>query len=392
MHPLSFVPLAADKLCVKILPRAMRQEFPNVNRDEHVDPVHQWSVIGHGWAVHLLGRAVGLSSEETADSPRRPMAGPRHAYLLLGPPQVGKTTLARAFAQALLCTHPTTRPCGQCRSCRLMARGSHPDFRLVAPVDRAGDVDRANGILRVEQATEIIREAALSPMEGTYKFFLVQDMHRANDSFSNKLLKTLEEPAPQVVLCLTAHDRTALLSTIVSRCQILELRPLDSETIERGLIEKWQAEREQAVLLARLANGRLGWAVTQLQDSAGWQQRREQLQQLWQLSKAGRVERLAFASKLAANRNDQHLFSLLALWVNWWRDVMLAQAGSMTACSNVDFQTEIESQARAFSSLDVRQYLHTLARIESYLHHTVNTGLALDVLLLQLPRSQHSRT
>jgi DNA polymerase-3 subunit delta' len=268
-----------------------------------------------------------------------------------------------------------------------MARGAHPDFRLVQPRDKEGAADRANGTLKVEQAAELIHEAALRPVEARYKVFLIQDAHTANDSFANKLLKTLEEPPPTVILLLTALDRASVLPTIVSRCQVLELRPLAVETIRQALSDRWQAPAEQAELFARLANGRLGWAVAQLADQAGADRRQQQLAQLWRLAAAGAVERLDFAEQLATGRNNQQLFALLALWGTWWRDLLLAQTGCADACCNVDQQAEIERQAALFSSADVRAYLHTLRRIDGYLHHTVNTRLALDVLLLRMPQA-----
>jgi DNA polymerase III subunit delta' len=333
-----------------------------------------WPVVGHEWAIRLLQRSLASSTR-----------GPRHAYLFLGSPQVGKSTLARAFAQALLCTDPTQRPCGICRACRLVEKGGHPDFRLIQPTDRNGAVDRQNGLLRVEQAGEIIHDAMLHPIEGQYKVFLIQDMHQANDSFSNKLLKTLEEPPGYVVLCLTAHDRSNLLPTIVSRCQVLELRPVDGPSIENALVARWQASPEDATLWARLSHGRLGWAVNQLTSSEKGTERRTQIAELRHLAHARAVERLQFSQKLSAGRNDEVLFPLLALWVSWWRDVLLVQSGCADSCSNVDLIDALQDDARAFDAEEVRAFLHTLSRIEGYLRHTVNTGLALDVLLLQLP-------
>jgi DNA polymerase-3 subunit delta' len=337
-------------------------------------PQVAWPIVGHEWAVRLLQRTLQPEA-----------AGLRHAYLLLGPPQVGKSTLARIFAQALLCTAADDRPCGECRSCRLMARSSHPDFRLLQPRDKEGEVDRADGTLKVEQAAELIHAAALSPVEARYKVFVIQDAHTANDSFANKLLKTLEEPPDHVILCLTAVDRASLLPTIVSRCQVIELRPLPVQTIQAALVSQWQVGSEQAELLARLANGRMGWAVEQLQDREGAGRRMEQLSQLWKLVAADRVERLGFAEQLAGGRNNQQLFAMLALWSLWWRDVLLAQAGCLDGCCNVDQQAEIKRQAALLSPEVVRNYLHTLQRIDGYLHHTVNTRLALDVLVLRLP-------
>jgi DNA polymerase-3 subunit delta' len=332
-----------------------------------------WAVQGHAWAVHLLQRTL------------QPTAGPRHAYLFLGPPQVGKSTLAHEFARALLCQNEQARPCGSCRSCGLFHRNTHPDLRWIQPRDKDDKVDRVNGMLKVEQAAEIIHEAALRPVEGRYKIFIIQNVQQANLSFANKLLKTLEEPPDHVVLLLTAADRNSLLPTIVSRCQVLELRPLAVADIERALRIGWQADPTQAALLARLANGRLGWAVQQLSDEAGAAQRQEQLAQLWNLTHAGRVARLAFAEQSAEKRNNQHLFAMLEVWTTWWRDVLLTQVGCPEACCNVDQPDEIARQAAALDVATVRDYLATLQRIEAYLHHTVNTRLALDVLLLRLP-------
>lgn len=339
-----------------------------------------WPVYGHARAVALLQRSLQPPQLGTAPSK------PHHASLFLGPRQVGKSTLARIFAQAILCSDPLHRPCGVCRSCQLMQRGSHPDFRLLQPVDRGGAVDRLNGILRVEQAAELIHDAALRAVEGRYKVFLIQDFHNANDAFANKLLKTLEEPPEHVILCLTAIDRSQLLPTISSRCQLIELRPLTPAVIAHALVTTWQAAPEQANLLARLANGRLGWAVQQLAEPAGQQERLTQLQTLCQMLAANRIARLALAEQLAANRDSQQLFGLLEVWLSWWRDLLLAQAGCADECTNIDQLDEISRQAQRVSMKEIQAYLARLSRIEGYLHHTVNTRLALDVLLLQMPR------
>jgi DNA polymerase-3 subunit delta' len=223
-------------------------------------------------------------------------------------------------------------------------------------------------------------------MEARYKVFFIQDFHNAHPAFANKLLKTLEEPPDHVLLLLTARDRESILPTIVSRCQVLELRPLTVAEVEKALVEKWKAPAEQAALLARLAKGCLGWAVQQLADRDGLHRRQEQLAQLQQLVQASRVERLHFVDQMASDRNNEQLFAMLELWTTWWRDVLLTQVGCPEACCNVDQQAEIARQAAGLESNIVREYLHTLHRIEGYLHHTVNTRMALDVLLLRLPQ------
>lgn len=365
--------------------RAVRVRITRVMSDHHLSQSAAWPVYGHAWAIRQL--ATAASAEATT-------RGPRHAYLFVGPRQIGKSTFARAFAKTLLCESAAGRPCGVCRSCQLMSKEAHTDFRLVQPTRKAKDaersdgfvVDRLDGTLRTEQATDIVRDVMLRPMEGRYKIVLIQDMHTANASFANKLLKTLEEPPPHVVLCLTALDRSSLLPTIVSRCQVLELRPLDVATVEHALVEHWHAQPAQANLLARLANGRLGWAVEQLHSKDGMHERQSRLEMLWSLIRADRIERLAFAEQVAAARSGVQLFGLLELWASWWRDVMLAQAGCSEACTNIDHLQVIVEQSAALSPERVQEFMKTLKRVDEMLHHTVNTRLALDVLLLRLPQ------
>jgi DNA polymerase-3 subunit delta' len=333
-----------------------------------------WPVYGHTHVIAALQQTL-----QRGDAPY-------HANLFLGPRQVGKSTVVHAFAQAILCTDEVRRPCGNCRACRLMSRASHPDFRLLQPLDKNGAVDRLNGTLRAEQAAELIHDAALRPVESRYKVFLIQDFHNANDTFANKLLKTLEEPPEPIVLCLTATDRSQLLPTIVSRCRLTELRPLPPPLIAQALQARWQAPPEQATLLARLSNGRLGWAVDQLSHPDSQQTRLGHLQTLWQLLAADRIERLALAEQLASNRNNQQLFGLLEIWLTWWRDLLLVQTGCAGQCANIDQQARLIQQATQISLADTQHYLGLLRQVEGYLHHTVNTRLALDVLLLHMPR------
>jgi DNA polymerase-3 subunit delta' len=337
-----------------------------------------WQVVGHDWAVKYL------SNQPT----------PHHAYLFAGPRHVGKSTLVRDYARLLFCTS-RNRPCGYCRHCQLLADGAHPDFIVVAPMEsdpekaREGQsikVDRDAGKMYVNQAEAIVTAASLRPMEARYKLFHVQDAERVTgDAFFNKLLKTIEEPPSHVVICITVSDRSEILSTVASRCQNIALQPVDRSIVQRALTERWGVEAEKASLLARLANGRLGWAVEESRKKSMWEERETLLQELWALVRGDAAQRLA-ASEQMAKKKDARLFATLETWQGWWRDVLVVQAGAPQGVINIDKQDELQRQAQSVPASEVQSYLSKIDEVVAALRHTVNARLALDALLLRMPQ------
>jgi DNA polymerase III subunit delta' len=334
-----------------------------------------WPVVGHEWATGLLERAITGGRL-------------RHAHLFSGPEQVGKTTVAMAFAQALLCDADAGFPCGQCRSCQRVAAGRHPDVQTIAAGKNA---------IQIEQIRLLQADAALLPLEGRRRIFIIQEIERASLPAANALLKTLEEPPPQVVLLLTCSHPDQLLPTIVSRCQIIALRPLPLEEIRATLETRWQADPERSALLARLSSGRLGWAVAALSDSNLWRLRAKSFDDLLSLTTADHFGRLvyteslsrSFAGGVARGQEDalpgSTISIVLEFWVSWWRDIWMIQQGVVHAIANLDRRLQLGQQAALFTSEQVEGALTDLMDTLRRLRVNVNARLALDVLVLRIP-------
>ena len=164
-----------------------------------------WNIIGHQQTLTFFEHAQSLGHLA-------------HAYLLTGPAQVGKRTLALALGQALLCIKdaaaPPGGPCGTCQACAKVQNGAHPDLRVVYPTE-------SKTVLGIEEIRELIGAAALQPQEGRYSIFILPKAERLSIPAANAFLKTLEEPSPHTILFLTATDDQLLPPTIISRCQVL---------------------------------------------------------------------------------------------------------------------------------------------------------------------------
>ncbi|MHB1007431.1 MAG: DNA polymerase III subunit [Chloroflexota bacterium] len=340
-----------------------------------------WDLVGHDKAIARLDRA--LKAGRIA-----------HFYLITGPARVGKTTLALRLAQALNCAGPAERPCGECRACRRIEAGTHLDVRVIRLEPRPDGGDEGRGRPRsgeknigIDQVRQLLHEAALSPGEGRFKVYLVQDAENLSIEAANSLLKLLEEPPPQVVLILTAADANMLLPTIVSRCQPVRLQPVPADVIALHLQTRYGVETGRAAVLARIAAGRIGWAIAAAGDSTQVQERGETLGRLVALAHAGLAERFAVAGDLAADFGHERasVYFGLDLWTTWWRDVLLVQTGAEEMVANADRLDVLRAQANSCRADEAQAFLVRIGVARAQLEQNVNARLALESLLLHIP-------
>ena len=336
-----------------------------------------WELIGHEWAVNLLRQHI--ASDQV-----------RHAYLITGPEGVGKRTLAMRFVQALNCSDPE-KPgeiCGRCRACNFIQRKQFPDLHIVEAED-------VGGILKVEQIRELQHQLALSPYEGKKRVALLLRFHEANANAANALLKTLEEPAPKVVMLLTAQSKESLLPTIPSRCEILLLRDVSHNQIEEALIERGE-DHDTAALLARLAAGRPGWAFHHASNPDLLNERTEYLEDLINILQAGRLERFKHIDRInrewekERKRGGEHprlrAIGALEYWVSLWRDAMLLAYDATAEQRNVDRLSDIKRLVSALPPGQISKDLGKIERLKSDLQKNANVRLAMETLMLDLPR------
>jgi DNA polymerase-3 subunit delta' len=330
-----------------------------------------WNMLGHEWAVDMLHQHAARGDV-------------RHAYLFCGPPGLGRRTLALRLAQALNCTRPIAPgiPCGTCRDCKQIQAMQHPDMNVIQALDADG-LPKEGGTLKVDQVREVQHSLSLKPYQSKYRVALFLRFQEANDNAANALLKTLEEAPAHAILLLTADTPEQLLPTIVSRCEILRLRPLPVGAIESDLIERGLDE-ERARLLAHISGGRPGYARRLMDDSTVLEKREERLNDLQTLLPAPRVEKFSYAEKLAKDKDAMR--QVILVWLSYWRDVMLRVAQAETPLVNVDRNMEIEFLAGRLNLSTARRVVNDLESVLEKMDKNVNSRLLAEVLLLDFPK------
>jgi len=223
-----------------------------------------------------------------------------------------------------------------------------------------------------------------APTQLPSKVYIIDEAHQITGAAANAFLKTLEEPPSHVVLLLTSNSRDLVLPTVLSRCQIVTLRTLPIAAVQDALQSRWGVADDQATLLARLSGGRLGWAVAAVTDPHVWQARDKYLDDLLALAAEGVIKRLAYAEELS--RNGKNVDTALGLWASWWRDLLLVQQGQGDALLNLDRKTQLIQQAELYRPEQVQAALAELVQTLRRVRGNVNLRLALDVLLLRMPR------
>ncbi|MFN8676095.1 MAG: AAA family ATPase [Thermomicrobiales bacterium] len=310
-------------------------------------------------------------------------------YLLSGPKGVGKSALARAFAQALMCERPASadlaEPCGVCRSCRNVLRNTHPDIELFDLRAQATLLEGKAGkgtTLTIELVRQLRAAAALLPVEASRRLVIVDDAETLLEPAQQALLKTLEEPPLTVTMLLLCDEPEALLATVRSRCQEIAVRPQPQSAITEALVARG-APAEQAQEIALLSRGSVAWAVAAVSDSALLAARRDARAAAAAWLAGSPYERLATAYRLGDQftKRREDVIATVQMVVQLLREELLRVAGASALRQDEDRQVSegtLAALARALSST-----LQCLSDLDA----NVRPRLAMEAMVLAWPSS-----
>lgn len=268
-----------------------------------------------------------------------------HAQMFLGREGYGTLPLAIAYAQYINCQHRTDDDsCGECPSCRQISQLAFPDLHFVFPVPSTGstsvkpvsdtfykqwsefikqnqygtyqqwldyaDAGNSQGLIRVDESSDIIRKMSMKTFSAEYKIMIVWFPEKMNPDCANKLLKLIEEPYPNTLFVLVAESTEKIISTIISRTQLVKIPRIADDDMLRGIKEKMAMGNEDAQNLARISEGDFSKAMEYGSSSADLAQDLELFMKLMRTSYSFKApDMIAMADELASlGREKQKAF------------------------------------------------------------------------------------
>ncbi|MDA3840126.1 MAG: DNA polymerase III subunit delta' [Patescibacteria group bacterium] len=345
---------------------------------------YKWPLIGNKKNIDFLSR--GLANNKLTSS-----------YIFSGPDNMGKTKLAEHFAKIILCEEKDTsyseKPCGTCSSCKKFnsqttndnpeKEFAHGDFYIVKK-----EKDKKN--ISVEQVRDLIRSFGMSSFSDSYKVGIIKHADTLSESASNALLKILEEPRKKVVIILVSSNIDKMLTTIISRCQVLDFGPVEINKINKYLLDNYKLTRSAAKNYSRISLGRPALALKFIEDKEFYSNYTHRLDLLLDLIESGDInEKFSLVAsmidkKLSGLEASAVLKRLLETLQGVYRDLYLINYGLNNLVQNEIVDTRLKKMQVKNSINKITNILDEIEKSEDYIGANLSSKLILENITLSL--------
>lgn len=300
-----------------------------------------------------------------------------HAYIINGERSAGKEFIAKTFAMALQCENRQgIEPCQECHSCRQALSGNHPDIIFITH-------EKPNTISVDDIRSQINGDVAIKPYSSPRKIYIMNEGEKMTVQAQNALLKTLEEPPEYAVILILTTNANSLLPTILSRCVVLNMKPVRDEQIKRFLMESMEVPSYKAEICTAFARGNVGKARMLAKSEEFDKVKDEAITLLKYIGEMEINEIVAAIKKINEYKFDVNDY--LDILSIWYRDVLMFKATH--DANNLIFREEIQyirKVADKSTYEGIEEIIDALEKSKQRLTANVNFDLTMELLLLTI--------
>lgn len=299
-----------------------------------------------------------------------------HAYIINGEKSSGKEFIAKVFAMALQCERGGTDPCQECHSCHQALSGNQPDIIRLTH-------EKPNTISVDDIRAQINNDVGIKPYSSPYKVYIVNEAEKMTVQAQNAILKTLEEPPEYAVILLLTSNLNSLLPTILSRCVVLNMKPVADELVKKYLMQQLQVPDYKAEVCVAFARGNIGKAKALASSEDFENVKSEALSLLKYIQDMEMHEIVMAIKKITEYKLDVNDY--LDIMAIWYRDVLLFKATS--DANHLVFHEELQAIRRVAgrSSYEgIESVINALQKAKNRLNANVNFDLTMELLLMEI--------
>lgn len=319
------------------------------------------SIIGHKEQIAFLEKA--LSTNKLS-----------HSYIFEGVSGIGKKTIGMSFAKLIFCKEENDILCHECDACKRFESENHPDFMLILPDGKS---------IKNEQVEKFQEFVSIKPYLGDHKIILIDDASTMTVSAQNRILKTLEEAPKNVVIIFICETMSALLPTIVSRCQRLSFNRIDQVLIKEYLIEQHQLPEEEASVYSQFGDGSLKKAVDAVTSESFKDARSLSMKLLLAMHSQERSKTITIADELS--KLELSLVECFDIMETYYRDLMMLLVfGQNKRIMNTDYLDDLRKCGQLIKRKKLINYIEAIENAKKMLKENVNESIALDGLIVAL--------
>lgn len=321
------------------------------------------SIIGHTNVIKSLQNSIANDRVS-------------HAYIINSEDEMSRSMISNTFAKTLMCLKEGVEPCNECASCRGYEHGNSVDVIQIDKEDKS-----SIGIETIR--TKLVSDIEIRPYQSRYKIYMIKEADTMTEAAQNAILKTIEEPHQYAIILLESSNYKNFLTTILSRCRLIELKPITNKEMHEHIVNNTNIKKENVDMYLAYAQGNLS-KFDEMTNKEEFIEFRNEIIRMTKLFLKLDIENMV-EIKNFLSKNEKKYREAMDLLYLWYRDIAVVKEDvDHSYVINKDMIEELKLQAKEVTYNFINKVTDSIQYIKENIETNMNLKLATHVMLMRI--------
>ena len=299
-----------------------------------------------------------------------------HAYIINSDDLISRENLTESFAKTLMCDEQNIDSCNICVSCKCFEHKNNPDVIYIDSEDK-----KSIGIDQIRE--NLVHDINIKPYKNRYKIYIIKNADTMTEAAQNAILKTIEEPHAYAILILLATDYKKFLPTILSRCILIDLKPIDINTMNKYIVDNYNKKIENVDIYSTYSEGNLS-KLENIINSEEFIEFRNELIEVTKMFLNLDIDNIIKIRKFF-EENEKRYEEILNIIYIWYRDINIIKSeGAKQYLINKEKIGELNYQSTELSYKFLNRIIDNIQFLRENINRNINLRLATHAMLLNV--------